>query len=714
MRSRVGARVRLIAALAVVAAMASFTVPGPAAARSFPGALRIEVLSGRADLVSGGDALLAVSGVGARPGLRVEVDGRDVTGRFAPAPDGRLVGLVDGLRDGRNEVTARSGVGGARLTVTNHPIGGPLIAGPQLQPWICGTEREGLGPPADAQCNAGAVHSFVYRNAVTQSFEPYRPESPPQDGVIARTTTDRGATVRYIVRVEKGVLDRGIYQTAVLQDPTRGQRAAAWNNKVLMHFDGGATGHYTQDPSPDVLLDHALSRGFLVASSGMMKFGYNTNQVVAAETVMMLKERIIERLGPIRYTIGDGCSGGSLQQQLLAVGYPGLLNGIQPSCSYPDEWTAASQMTDCHLLAGAFERDPGLLGLTPQQRAAIAGHKRASNCESYHKIVSVTLDPSYARGCNLPPSQVYHPQTNPAGVRCSVQDYQRAIWGPRPQDGFAKRPLGNVGVQYGLDAMNSGAITPEQFVRANEAVGGLDIDWRPTPERMRADPGALRTAYRSGQVVDGRRLAEVPIIDLRPYSEVEYHNTVNSYQVRARLDRDNGGHANQLIWRFPAGVPSPYPRLDIAEQSLVLMDAWLAAVERDHGAAPLAVKVARAKPGGAGDTCWIDGRRVDNPARCDAAFPTYASPRIAAGGPWADDVLACRLRPMRPADYRAPLTAVQWRRLAAVFPAGVCDWAAPGVDQQPSLPWMSFAERPGGRPLGPPPGSTPLIDRRRA
>ena len=58
-----------------------------------------------------------------------------------------------------------------------------------------------------------------------------------------------------------------------------------------------------------------------------------------AETLMMVKELITERYGEIRYTIGDGCSGGSIKQLTIASAYPGLLDGIQPQCTYADALT---------------------------------------------------------------------------------------------------------------------------------------------------------------------------------------------------------------------------------------------------------------------------------------------------------------------------------------------------------------------------------------
>ena len=66
-----------------------------------------------------------------------------------------------------------------------------------------------------------------------------------------------------------------------------------------------------------------------VANNGLQVHGENTNDVVSTEAFMMLKEHIIERYGPIRYTMAEGCSGGSYQVMDEAM-YPGLIDGLQP------------------------------------------------------------------------------------------------------------------------------------------------------------------------------------------------------------------------------------------------------------------------------------------------------------------------------------------------------------------------------------------------
>ena len=80
------------------------------------------MLSNRADLVSGGDALVAVQlGAGTDPAtVRVILNGADITGAFALRSNGQYAGLVTGLVEGENLLRARmpdgsGGPGGAPL-----------------------------------------------------------------------------------------------------------------------------------------------------------------------------------------------------------------------------------------------------------------------------------------------------------------------------------------------------------------------------------------------------------------------------------------------------------------------------------------------------------------------------------------------------------------------------------------------------------------------
>ena len=79
---------------------------------------------------------------------------------------------------------------------------------------------------------------------------------------------------------------------------------------------------------------------------------------------------------------------------------------------------------------------------------------------------------------------------------------------------------------------------------------------------------------------------------------------------------------------------------------------------------------------------------------------------MVAGEPFTGDVLKCELKPLDRSDYPVQFTDAQWAQLQQLFSAGVCDYSKPGVDQQPTMAWMSYADGPGGKPLGPAPTST--------
>src|SRR2546430_13071844 len=68
--------------------------------------LAIEVVSNRADLISGGDALVRVTAPTNAGPVRVEAGGRDVTAAFHRQPDRPPPGPVQGLADRPSTLTA--------------------------------------------------------------------------------------------------------------------------------------------------------------------------------------------------------------------------------------------------------------------------------------------------------------------------------------------------------------------------------------------------------------------------------------------------------------------------------------------------------------------------------------------------------------------------------------------------------------------------------
>ena len=126
----------------------------------------------------------------------------------------------------------------------------------------------------------------------------------------------------YIVRVETGALNRSIYKITVLFDPTQPWLPWApqpqWNGKVLHMFGAGAGTMYTQGTLNNAFDDNSLSRGFATTAATLTNHGTIANTKLNAETLMMVKERLAEAYGRICYTIGQGCSGGAIQQHSIA------------------------------------------------------------------------------------------------------------------------------------------------------------------------------------------------------------------------------------------------------------------------------------------------------------------------------------------------------------------------------------------------------------
>ena len=155
----------------------------------------------------------------------------------------------------------------------------------------------------------------------------------------------------------------------------------------------------------------------------------------------------------------------------------------------------------------------------------------------------------------------------------------------------------------------------------------------------------------------------------------------------------------------------PPPQLMV--DSLVTIDNWVAAIKADTSDLALEQKVVKNKPAEAFDFCYIGNdysTKITDWARCDAdpVLRYFSSPRQVAGGPLAEDVLKCELRPLQRGDYSTTFTDAQWARLRKVFAGGVCDWSRPGVAMQHSTPWRTFASGPGGVPMAAPPRSKRL------
>ncbi|HEX3649682.1 MAG TPA: DUF6351 family protein, partial [Pseudonocardiaceae bacterium] len=396
--------------------------------------------------------------------------------------------------------------------------------------------------------------------------------------------------------------------------------------------------------------------------------------------------------------------------------YPGIVNGIIPSISFPDPLSTAGPVDDCRLLDNFFA-GPGA-SFTAAQRQDIAGYFDYTSCQSWDLTFANRATATDSCNSAIPVSARWDPVTNPNGVKCNANEQLVNQFGRDPATGFVRSTLDNTGVQYGLAALRAGQITPDQFVTLNADMGGIDVTGKPMPGRIQADPRALNAAYSDDLITNGGQgLRDTPIIDQRDDLDLagfgnDIHTTEWSFALRQRLIQVNGTAANQvIIENAPAG--------DVVNAvnayELDAMNRWLNAIDADSSHQPLRAKVITDRPSDLGDGCFLSATqrvvaKVTDPATgpCAAAFGVAQNPREIAGAQQAMSVLKCDLTPLNFHSYPVTFTAAEQARLRATFPHGVCDYNRPGVDQhRPIGDWLSYGDERTG--LTPPTRIPPAV-----
>ncbi|MGH9119201.1 MAG: DUF6351 family protein [Acidimicrobiales bacterium] len=806
--------------LALAAILGSLATPaGAAPGQTDRPRISITVLSSRPDHVTDGDAQVQIR-VPRQVDVdevEVDVDGVDVTSGFAPGDERRsLVGLVTGLDLGANVLTvtaAGSGVPAAAVTLVNHPVSGPVFSGPQQQPFVCTTARgrfdgrtllgqplvdnqdsigipvaaedaqggypqDGRGYPTEdativgwsANCAAPTRVDHVYRTTGGQFRWLDDPAGPlPPD--IATTTTLDGLTVPFIVRWERGTINRFIYSVAMLapaaapepQNPDE----SLWNGRLVFSFQGGvAIGHFQGTTSTDAMIPAALlGGGYSVLWSSGTRTSTHYNLRLGGETALMLKEHFVETHGLPRYTVAVGGSGGAIQQYVYAQNHPGLIDAAIPQYSYSDMVTQTIHVGDCELLEHYFDatdrtnprwRDPevrqAIIGLNASNfpRNLSAGEVAQWNglyalyqAFGYQVMDRDPASPAPALTECRPGWLGLTPLTlNPTFT--DVDDIDKLAQGTEGVEwthwadlvniygtddtGFARRPWDNVGVQYGLEALRAGVVTPAEFLDLNAEVGGwaasadmvpegFPFEGAPTPEnfdpwssrnmttspdggvtpapRTEADPVAIDAAYTSGMVFQGD--IDIPVIDWRHYLEddLDMHHSHQSFATRERMLNADGEASNQVIWFTDA---RPAVAFDQTPMAFAVIDEWMANI-----AANPSRRVADNRPAAAVDSCFDTGGNLiaagdgvwagvldeATPAgACTERFPIYSSSRREAGAPLRGGVFKCELQSVSRAIARGVYgpwvpTAAERARLEQVFPDGVCDWTRPDAGRPP-------------------------------
>jgi len=316
----------------------------------------------------------------------------------------------------------------------------------------------------------------------------------------------------------------------------------------------------------------------------------------------------------------------------------------------------------------------------------------------------------------VPQAMRYDPTNNPGGARPTIFDVARNVYGVDASTRFALRPFDNEGVQYGLEALNAGAITTTQFLNLNEGIGGFDQDANYVSQRSIGDVGAIKRIQQTAISLGGSGgLASIPVFDtsLLLDEDVIYHYQWYHFAVRERMIEANGNAENHVMWRGGpnfAELTNPTPASAalaavVTTQSWADFIRWVEAVKADPSHIPLREKVIRNRPDDLVDGCWtkeLSPRFIREPqtwsrepdSKCNSLWPSYSNPRKVAGGPLAANKFKCQLKPIDVSDYAVTFMDAELQRLRNIFPNGVCDWSRPGVNQTRVVPFASVGPSP--------------------
>lgn len=640
----------------------------------------------------------------------------------------------------------------------------PLFAGKNQYPFVCDTERSklgqpqidnnsGWGVPVYAETKEGKRSELIIGyskdcSLPTRIFYSYNtPKNKTRFYQVPDSTEALPTDANLIIRMETGTINRYMY--AMLMPSSRNDELlkpdlSKWNGKLIYYFRGGIGIGFQQG----VMRMHHLSKdmrqylekGYAIVFSTATETGNGYNIWLQEDTALRLKKNFIGRYGEPSFTIGYGASGGAIQQYLLSQNASGsIINGGVAVVAYPDMISQINYTLDCELTEYYFERlsDDIDFWTNIEKRPLIQG--LASNPNESRRLqwldnIAHLLRfewPKNHQGANECNSRwrgslqyVNNPVFTPNYPRYSKQVVKRTFWTHwqenreffgTDQYGRAPIPWSNIGVQYGLKALQDKDITPNQFLDLNQKIGGWlpqkdmtqerywhassdsvlkhystysehnmthkGLALKPAP-RSNGSIEAATAAYRSGNIFLGE--LNSPIIDIRPYMDkiLDIHHSWGAISTRKRIQKRKGNHELQLIWQ------NEYPNKDFSK-AVYLMDEWLSRADANGG------DYYRAKPEQATDICfdkegeilhkgndvWDGEWNQKNKGECTKLMPFFKGSRNIAGEDISSDIFFCQLIPVRQAmeagfygDYDMDPYQDQLER---IFSKGVCDYRQP-------------------------------------
>ena len=192
------------------------------------GYIEIEALSTKPWLVTDGNVLLEISlthelDIGL---LRYSLNGQNVSSMVRSVSPTTTQALLEGLPLGESQFVVSSSKNNysKALTLVNYPVSGPIVSGDHEEPFLCETDRfetvsGGLLPQStDENCSIQTQVEYVYWSFTDETYKSWQSAyeiNPPSD--LGYISIQNIGFKPFIVRVETGVVNRAIYEIAMLR-----------------------------------------------------------------------------------------------------------------------------------------------------------------------------------------------------------------------------------------------------------------------------------------------------------------------------------------------------------------------------------------------------------------------------------------------------------------------------------------------------------------
>ena len=403
---------------------------------------------------------------------------------------------------------------------------------------------------------------------------------------------------------------------------------------------------------------------------------------------MVVKEHFVESYGAPALTIGEGGSGGAIQQYQIVQNYPGLLDAAAPMLPFPDAVSIAGGVLDCGLLTdyyGTAERRRG------SARRAAAGRHRPPR-RRHLRPVGADVRPQHrtrrraARFDLLAARRREHDRRPPGGVRPARRRHlrrrdqprraalhaagrQRHITRSRSRDRLRRPAAATTSAcSTGSTAFNAGrSRRPVRRAQRRRSAASTSTASGPHGAVRGRPRTSIADAYETGTVNAGAGdLRRIPIISVNLWTDDQGDIHDRDPRVRragagpARRRRlppePHALDAGPARGREPRRQPHRLgePRRRGRRRARRVGDRRRGTEGADDAALSDEVlgRLEQTRPDDASTTASTARRRAGlgprplrtEPVRAPTPTRSARAPRTAAGAPLAHDILKCELR----------------------------------------------------------------------